>query len=259
MAQDLGQLATLDRRRLVTRAAAGLAGSGAAPGRRGAGDDQRLGANPFTLGAVASGDPTPDAGVVLWTRLAPRPLAADGSMPDRRVTVGGGYRRRADAARGAARHRAGRAGARPLGPCRGRWPAAGPRLPLPLRRRRGGERGGAHAHRTAAQPAPAQRLRFAFCTSKLERRLLNALARMAEEDLDLVLHLGDYIYEGVAANGGVRAVALPPLLQGEATTLARYRAIHSLYKTDLDLPARPRPVPVWSPGTTTRSRTTIPG
>ncbi|HYF72586.1 MAG TPA: PhoD-like phosphatase N-terminal domain-containing protein, partial [Nocardioides sp.] len=35
----------------------------------------RLG-DPFTLG-VASGDPEP-GGVVLWTRLAPRPLAADG-------------------------------------------------------------------------------------------------------------------------------------------------------------------------------------
>ena len=40
-------------------------------------------ASPFTLG-VASGDPTPD-GVVLWTRLAPDPLAPDGrgGMPSR--------------------------------------------------------------------------------------------------------------------------------------------------------------------------------
>src|SRR4051795_12804467 len=44
-------------------------------------------AYPFTLG-VASGDPLPD-GVVLWTRLAPDPLAADGSggMPPRPVRV----------------------------------------------------------------------------------------------------------------------------------------------------------------------------
>lgn len=34
------------------------------------------GGDPFTLG-VASGDPWP-AGMVLWTRLAPRPLAEDG-------------------------------------------------------------------------------------------------------------------------------------------------------------------------------------
>ena len=40
---------------------------------------------PFTLG-VASGDPLPD-GVVLWTRLAPRPLAG-GGMPPAPVEVG---------------------------------------------------------------------------------------------------------------------------------------------------------------------------
>src|SRR5690606_20818139 len=39
---------------------------------------------PFTLG-VASGDPLPD-GVVLWTRLAPDPLAG-GGMPQQRVAV----------------------------------------------------------------------------------------------------------------------------------------------------------------------------
>ncbi len=43
--------------------------------------------DPFSLG-VASGDPLPD-GVVIWTRLAPEPLAKDGSggMPDRKVPV----------------------------------------------------------------------------------------------------------------------------------------------------------------------------
>ena len=43
--------------------------------------------DPFTLG-VASGEPAPD-GVVIWTRLAPRPLADDGlgGMPARAVDV----------------------------------------------------------------------------------------------------------------------------------------------------------------------------
>jgi len=39
----------------------------------------------FTLG-VASGEPRPES-VVLWTRLAPRPLQADGGMPPRPVLV----------------------------------------------------------------------------------------------------------------------------------------------------------------------------
>ena len=41
--------------------------------------------NPFTLG-VASGDVTEDS-VVLWTRLAPEPLAADGGIKDGAITV----------------------------------------------------------------------------------------------------------------------------------------------------------------------------
>src|SRR5690606_39371731 len=43
--------------------------------------------DPFTLG-VASGDPLPDS-VILWTRLAPDPLAEDGlgGMPDKPVDV----------------------------------------------------------------------------------------------------------------------------------------------------------------------------
>ena len=45
---------------------------------------RRLG-DPFTLG-VASGDPDPD-GMVLWTRLAPAPLAPDGGMPSAAISV----------------------------------------------------------------------------------------------------------------------------------------------------------------------------
>ena len=78
----------LSRRRLLA-VGGGLAGLAAwaqlAPGSaRGA---PALPDHPFTLG-LASGDPLP-TGVVLWTRLAPRPLAADGlgGMPRRDVVV----------------------------------------------------------------------------------------------------------------------------------------------------------------------------
>src|SRR3954471_10383804 len=41
--------------------------------------------DPFTLG-VASGDP-PDSGVVLWTRLGPRPLDPDGGLTPEALEV----------------------------------------------------------------------------------------------------------------------------------------------------------------------------
>ena len=67
-----GAAATLAAAALPARL---LIPAGAAPASSG---------NPFTLG-VASGDPLPD-GVVLWTRLAPDPLAG-GGMPTSAVKV----------------------------------------------------------------------------------------------------------------------------------------------------------------------------
>src|SRR5918992_356874 len=66
-----------------TAGTAGLLVTAAVPGAWAA-PSRRLD-DPFTLG-VASGDPTP-TGVVLWTRLAPRPLEPDGGMPGPAVAV----------------------------------------------------------------------------------------------------------------------------------------------------------------------------
>jgi alkaline phosphatase D len=71
----------LTRRGFVTSAAA-VAGATVAGSLLGACDNAA--GDPFTLG-VASGEPSPD-GFVLWTRLAPRPLAG-GGMPNRVVPV----------------------------------------------------------------------------------------------------------------------------------------------------------------------------
>ena len=60
--------------------AAGAGGAAGAEGGAGAGGG-RFRDYPFRLG-IASGDPTP-GGCVLWTRLAPEPLAADGGMTER--------------------------------------------------------------------------------------------------------------------------------------------------------------------------------
>jgi alkaline phosphatase D len=73
---------TISRRMLLTGSAAALA---VAPWRGG----WAQGRYPFALG-VASGNPRADA-VVLWTRLAPEPLAQDparpGGMPASPVAV----------------------------------------------------------------------------------------------------------------------------------------------------------------------------
>jgi alkaline phosphatase D len=53
---------------------------------------------------------------------------------------------------------------------------------------------------------------------------------MAAEDLDLVIHLGDYIYEGAAQTKGVRQHQ-----GGEIKTLEEYRNRHAQYRTDPDL------------------------
>jgi phosphodiesterase/alkaline phosphatase D-like protein len=45
----------------------------------------KFSAYPFSLG-VASGDPLPDS-VVLWTRVAPEPLAEGGGMPQQNLRV----------------------------------------------------------------------------------------------------------------------------------------------------------------------------
>jgi alkaline phosphatase D len=55
---------------------------------------------------------------------------------------------------------------------------------------------------------------------------------MAKADLDLVVHLGDYIYEGGAKEKGARKHLGP-----EITTLTHYRNRHALYKTDEHLQA----------------------
>jgi alkaline phosphatase D len=58
------------------------------------------------------------------------------------------------------------------------------------------------------------------------------------EDLDAVLHLGDYIYEfanGVYGDGS--AFGRMPLPAGEATTLADYRMRYATYRSDVDLQA----------------------
>ncbi|MGZ4505524.1 MAG: alkaline phosphatase D family protein [Nocardioidaceae bacterium] len=188
----------------------------------------------FTLG-VASGDPLPD-GVVLWTRLAPEPLAADGrgGMPDQAVPVAWQVatderfthvvRSGTETAHPAYAHavHAEVSGLRPGAEYFYRFRAGGELSPV---------------GRTKTAPAAGSRLdRFAFAFASCQNYpdgFFNAYAHMAEEDLDLVAFLGDYIYEG-DSQGSIGRGHLPAK---EAWSLADYRVRHAQYRSDPDLQA----------------------
>jgi alkaline phosphatase D len=192
--------------------------------------DLRFATSPFTLG-VASGYPEPNA-VVLWTRLAPEPLAPGGGMPSAPVAVDWEI---AEDERFARIVRRGTTYATPdfahsvhveatgLEPARDYW----------YRFASGGERSAVGHTRTApALGAALARFRLAVANCQYyEHGYYAAYRAMAATDLDLVVHVGDYIYEqrGISR---VRAHDAP-----ECFTLDDYRHRYSLYKLDADLQA----------------------
>ncbi|MBB5914954.1 alkaline phosphatase D [Nocardia transvalensis] len=202
---------------------------------------------PFTLG-VASGEPAA-TGVVLWTRLAPDPLADDGlgGMPDR--VVGVGWEIAADERFGDIVRR-GTADAAPEFGHSVHIEADGLRPGAEYFYR---FRAGEHLSpvgRTRTAPAAgagidALTMCFVSC-AQYEHGYFTAYRRLAEDHPDLILHLGDYIYEygpgGYPLDGGnVRAHVGP-----EAETLANYRQRYAQYKTDPDLQAAHAVAP-WVP------------
>ena len=180
---------------------------------------------PFTLG-VASGDPSPD-GFVLWTRLAPKPLEG-GGMPGDNVLVN--WQVADDEAMSkivvqgtavATRELAHSVHVEVVGLPPDRWywyqfSAAGEASPK---------------GRTRTLPrldSMPDRLRFAFASCQhFETGLYTAYQHMAREDLDLIAHLGDYIYEGGASDNLVRQHVGP-----ELHTLEEYRTRYAQYKSD---------------------------
>ncbi|MBU0726968.1 MAG: alkaline phosphatase D family protein [Alphaproteobacteria bacterium] len=190
--------------------------------------------DPFTLG-VASGCPRPDS-VVLWTRLAPPAtgdLFAASALPDAPVEVTWQIAHDEAFAKIAAE---GVAVAEPgfghsvhvvvsgLEP--GRW--------YFYRFQAGGARSPVGRTRTAPAPGAAlQKLRLAFAScQQYEHGYFTAFRHMAAQDFDLVLHLGDYVYE---ASWGKRYIRQHGT--GIPTQLWEWRDRYALYKTDPDLQA----------------------
>lgn len=191
--------------------------------------------DPFSLG-VAAGEPAPD-GFVLWTRLAPEPQSLDpagpGGMTGPAVPVD--YEIASDPIL----HdivRRGTAWAQPedaysvhveiqgLPPGRPYWYRF--------------TSGGASSRTGRAMTAPARgatldRLRFAFVScANYEHGYYAAYRHLTDEQPDLVLFLGDYIYEYV----DMRPAVVRRHSEGvDCVTLSSYRNRYAQYRLDADL------------------------
>ncbi|WP_221567905.1 alkaline phosphatase [Alkalihalobacillus sp. TS-13] len=190
---------------------------------------------PFTLG-VASGDPLADS-VVLWTRLAPEPLNG-GGMPNYNVPVqwelaeDGNFRKIVQQGTELATPELGHSVHVEVG-------GMEPNKPYFYRFKAGNEI--SPVGKTKSLPAPGQqlsKLTFAFAScQQFEHGYYTAFRHMSEEKLDLIFHLGDYIYEYgpneyISKTGNVRTHHGPEII-----TLEDYRNRLAQYKSDKDLRA----------------------
>ncbi|MGD7706278.1 alkaline phosphatase D family protein [Microlunatus sp. Y2014] len=203
----------------------------AAPGGPAGGD------HPFTLG-IASGDPLPDA-VVIWTRLAPSPYEPDGGMGRRMRPV------QWQVATDESFRQVVRSGVAHAHPEFAHTVHVDVRGLQPNREYHYRFRSGKHLSevgRTRTAPAPGQHVTgldivSASCQS-LGAGFYHAWADANQDPADLVLFLGDYIYEYAVAPSSVRwpyQPALPSGYERGTDTLERYRQQYALYKTDPDL------------------------
>jgi alkaline phosphatase D len=220
----------INRRRVVTAlAAAGATWASSASRTQVAA--RSLADYPFKLG-VASGFPTHQS-VVLWTMLAPQPLAPGRGMPPgnhvvhwqmaidetfRRIVASGTV-----AATSMYSHSA-RDEVQGLTPARDYW----------YRFMHGKHRSPVGRARTL--PAPGQpltdlRVAVANC-QQFEHGHYAAYAHIAAAAPDLVLHIGDYIYEGAPTNGRIRMH-----VGALCRSLDDYRLRYSQYQMDPSLQA----------------------
>lgn len=236
----------LGRRRFltVTGAAAALAFATNLPTAGAASaaelDAQKIADDPFTLG-VASGDPLPGS-VLLWTRLAPAPYEPGNGLPNERVTV------QWELAHDARFRRVARRGSVTAHPEFnhtvhvevGNLDAA---RTYYFRFRTGkwiSETGRTRTAPAAGSKVSALTLAAVSCQAYHDG-YFTPYKHLAEDDVDVVFHLGDYLYEyAVNSVGGARNYTdrtLPALYNRETQTLEDYRLRYALYKSDPDLRA----------------------
>ncbi len=224
----------LSRREFLIAAAAAVGGL---HGCSSSGSRSPIPDDPFQLG-VASGDPAVD-GVVLWTRLCPRPNEADGGMPREAVEVD--WELAEDEAFSSGVRR-GKALALPelAHSVHVEIPGLAAERPYWYRFTAGGRR--SEVGRTRTLPVPGSlpaRVRFALASCQnWEQGLYTAYGHLLRDDVDFVFFVGDYIYEGVAK---------VPIFRKHpgnvCKTLEDYRLRYALYKSDPALRAVHAAVP----------------
>lgn len=187
--------------------------------------------SPFSLG-VASGDPWPD-GIVIWTRLVRDALAPDGGMGASPIEItwevardermGDIVRSGVTLAMPELAHSS-HVEVRGLDPARWYW----------YRFRAG--RAESPTGRTRTAPAPNTALsHLRFAAAACQHWMYGhwaAYRRMVEEEIDFVLHLGDYIYEAPSSNRAAVKQQVREVPFGIPKTLSDYRRMHALYKSD---------------------------
>lgn len=217
-------------RRLVLAYGAALAGLPLIATRSSAADRKiAFESNPFSLG-VASGDPDANS-LVLWTKLAPDPTESNGGMKPEMVSVAW------EIAEDEAMKKVVSSGSTIASPQLGHSVHVEVNGLKPARwywyRFKAGD-AVSPIGRTRTLPDPnaePDSLRFAFASCQnYEQGLFTAYDQMAKDDLDLVFHLGDYIYEYPGSENKVRKHSGPT--DGKIKTLDDYRLRHMQYRSD---------------------------
>ncbi len=195
-----------------------------------------LSGDPFALG-VASGDPTPN-GCVIWTRLAPDPFAPQGGMDGSKTIINWevaedeGFSKIVQKGRYTCAPELGYSAHVDVpGLAPDRWYFY--RFTMPAAQSQVGRL------RTTPPDGAQQPLDFAFVSCQhYEQGLFTAFDHLAAERLDLVAHLGDYIYETASREQQVRRH------HGlEVMTVEDYRTRYAQYKLDTALQAAHRACP----------------
>jgi alkaline phosphatase D len=190
----------------------------------------RIDIDPFSLG-VAAGDPVAD-GFVIWTRIAPSPLDGGGMDPVPvevywEVAEDEAFRKIVSAGSAIAEPAWAHSlhveveGLRPNREYWYRFAYGGAQSPV------------GHARTAPVLWSALESMRFGFASCQhYEHGHYAAWRHLAAETPDLILHLGDYIYETASATAVRRHEAVP-----EPLTLDAYRNRYARYKLDPDLQA----------------------